>query len=171
MARPLVVVVMGVSGSGKTTVGEALAAHLSVPYADGDDFHSEANVAKMARGEALTDVDRAPWLAAIAAWMRAHGEHGGSGAVVSCSALRRAYRDVLSAAAPAAIYLHLTGSEDLLRERVSGRRGHFMPASLLRSQLDALEPLAPDERGVALDVARTPDALVAAFVDFARALA
>lgn len=165
--RPLVVIVMGVSGSGKTTVGTALAARLGVPYADGDDFHAPDNVAKMARGEALTDADRAPWLQAIASWLRGHAR---GGAVVSCSALRRAYRDVLSAAVPSAIYLHLTGSEALLRQRASARRGHFMPVSLLHSQHATLEPLASDERGVVLDVARTPHALIDAFLDLARAL-
>ena len=108
--RARLVVVMGVSGAGKTTVGTALAARLGVPYADGDGFHAPDSVAKMARGEPLDDVDRVPWLDAIADWLRAHADRG---AVVSCSALRRAYRARLSAAAPATTYLHLTGSDAL----------------------------------------------------------
>jgi gluconokinase len=150
------VVVMGVSGSGKTVVGEALARRLALPYADGDAFHSEANVAKMANGVALDDLDRAPWLDAVGTWL---AEHDG---VVSCSALRRAYRDHLRTFAPRAFFVQLNVTEELLRLRIDGRKDHFMPSSLLRSQLALLEPLAPDEQGVQIDNAgETPDEVAA----------
>jgi gluconokinase len=154
---PPLVVMMGVSGSGKTTVGAALAQRLRVPFADADDFHPEANIAKMSAGIPLDDEDRGPWLDAIAAWL---AEHGPTGGVASCSALKRAYRDVLSAAAPHAVYLHLHGDRDVLAARVAGRPGHFMPAALIDSQFATLEGLEPDELGATLDVAHEVDALV-----------
>lgn len=155
-ATPLVVM-MGVSGSGKTTVGAALAQRLRVPFADADDFHPAANIAKMSAGIPLDDADRGPWLEAIAAWL---AEHGATGGVASCSALKRAYRDVLSAAAPRAVYLHLHGDRDVLAARVAGRPGHFMPAALIDSQFATLEVLEPDELGDTLDVAHPVDTLV-----------
>jgi len=148
---------MGVSGSGKTTVGAALAQRLRVPFADADDFHPEANIAKMSAGIPLDDADRGPWLDAIAAWL---ADHAATGGVASCSALKRAYRDVLSAAAPQAVYLHLHGDRDVLAARVAGRPGHFMPAALIDSQFATLEVLEPDELGATLDVAQPVDALV-----------
>jgi len=148
---------MGVSGSGKTTVGAALAQRLRVPFADADDFHPEANIAKMSAGIPLDDTDRGPWLDAIAAWL---ADHAATGGVASCSALKRAYRDVLSAAAPHAVYLHLHGDRDVLAARVAGRPGHFMPAALIDSQFATLEVLEPDELGATLDVAQSVDALV-----------
>jgi len=135
--RPLVVVA-GVSGSGKTTVGTALARRLGVEYADADDFHSPENVAKMRAGEPLTDQDREPWLTSIGEWLADHTDRGG---VVSCSALRRAHRQRLRDAAPPAVVLLLVGDESTLRNRLRDRPGHFMPESLLDSQLQALEPL------------------------------
>jgi gluconokinase len=157
------VVVMGVSGSGKTTVGEEVARRLGVVYGEADDFHPRRNVEKMESGIPLDDQDRAPWLAAIGAWLAEHDELG---AVATCSALKRAYRDTLRRAAPGTVFLHLQGSRDLLAERMSARQGHFMPSSLLESQLDTLEPLQPDEDGIALDVARSPDDVVAAFLEW-----
>ena len=154
--HPLVVV-MGVSGSGKTTVGQALADRLGIEYADADAFHSEASVAKMASGHPLDDDDRAPWLVAIGGWLAARG---GSGGVVGCSALRRRYRDVLRDAAPSVQFLHLTGDPAVLTERVANRPGHFMPASLITSQLETLEPLEPDENGTALDLTDPVDTIV-----------
>ena len=154
---PPLVVMMGVSGSGKTTVGAALAQRLRVPFADADDFHPEANIAKMSAGIPLDDDDRGPWLEAIAAWL---AEHSATGGVASCSALKRAYRDVLSAAAPQAVYLHLHGDRDVLAARVAGRPGHFMPAALIDSQFATLEVLEPDELGATLDVAEPVDTLV-----------
>jgi gluconokinase len=165
---PLLVVVMGISGSGKTTVGERLAEKLGVTYADGDSFHSAAHIAQMASGIPLTDQDRRPWLLAIGSFLR---EHQTRGAVVSCSALRRAYRDVLTQAAPRTVFLHLSGSAALIRERVARREHHFMPVSLLESQIAALEPLGADERGVKLDVGATPEQLVDAFLRAVASLA
>nr|WP_107660376.1 gluconokinase [Nocardia suismassiliense] len=144
---------MGVSGSGKSTVGRAVAAELGVEYAEGDDFHPEANIAKMAAGIPLDDDDRWPWLDAVAAWMAERGERGG---VITCSALKRAYRDRLRAAAPTAFFLHLTAPREELAHRMTGRTGHFMPSSLLDSQLAALEPLSDDERGTAVDATEDP---------------
>jgi len=158
--RPLLVV-MGVSGSGKTTVGAALAQRLRLPFADADDFHSEANVAKMSAGIPLTDDDRLPWLRAIGAWLALNVEGGG---VVSCSALRRSYRNVLREAAPDVAFVHLHGDPDVVRRRVAGRPGHFMPESLVASQFDTLEPLDADERGIVLDLDSPVDDLVSAYL-------
>lgn len=149
-----VVVVMGVTGTGKTTIGLLLAARLGVPYADGDDFHSAANVAKMSAGTPLTDDDRWPWLDAIGAWSHARAGRGG---VVSCSALKRSYRDRLRAAAPGVVFVHLTGDRRLIADRMAHRAGHFMPTALLDSQFATLEPLQADEVGVAVDVSGGPD--------------
>lgn len=165
VAQPLVVV-MGVSGSGKSTVGRLTADALGVPFVDGDDLHPSANVAKMASGTPLTDEDRAPWLDAVG---RTLAEAGGAGLVVACSALKRAYRDRIRAAAPAAFFAELDGSVALLTERVTGRPGHFMPPSLLASQVATLEPVGADEGGVRLDVAESPAALAAAIAERARA--
>jgi gluconokinase len=150
------VVVMGVTGCGKSTVGAALAARLGVPFADADEFHNAANVAKMSAGVPLDDDDRWPWLRAIGEWLASRD------GVVSCSALKRAYRDVLREQAPDAFFVHLHGDRETVRRRVAGRAAHFMPASLVDSQFDALEPLAADERGVTLDLATPLDELVAA---------
>ncbi|WP_069814657.1 gluconokinase [Streptomyces sp. TP-A0874] len=154
MAAPEVVVVMGVSGTGKTTVGRLLAAELGVPYAEADDFHSPANIAKMSSGRPLDDRDRAPWLDAIGAWARSRAGQGG---VVSCSALKRAYRDRLRAAAPGLFFVHLSGERDLIAGRLQERPDHFMPGALLDSQLAALEPLQADESGVTLAVTDAPE--------------
>ncbi|GHA89964.1 gluconokinase [Streptomyces chryseus] len=154
MNTPHVVVVMGVAGTGKTTIGPLLAGRLGVPYAEGDDFHPPANIAKMSAGTPLDDADRLPWLDAIGAW--AHGRSG-LGGVVSSSALKRAYRDRLRAAAPGAVFLHLTGDRELIEGRMRERRGHFMPTALLDSQYAALQPLQVDEAGVSVDVAGSPE--------------
>lgn len=143
------VVVMGVSGSGKTTIAERLAARLGLPFADADAFHPPANKAKMRAGTALDDDDRRPWLAAIAAWLDARAQAGGHG-VVTCSALKRVYRDRLRQAQGRVRFVHLTATSDVLAQRMGGRSGHFMPQSLLASQLATLEPLAPDEDGVTI---------------------
>ncbi|MET9363786.1 gluconokinase [Streptomyces sp. NPDC006632] len=154
MNSPLTIVVMGVAGTGKTTIGPLVAARLGVPYAEGDDFHPAANVAKMSAGIALDDADRGPWLDAIGAW--AHGR-AGLGGVVSSSALKRSYRDRLRAAAPGIVFLHLTGDRALIERRMAERKGHFMPAALLDSQFATLQPLGADEAGVAVDVSGTPE--------------
>ncbi|MBJ6614018.1 gluconokinase [Streptomyces sp. I4(2020)] len=147
------VVVMGVSGSGKTTVGQLLARHLDVPYAEGDDFHPAANVAKMRAGHPLDDEDRRPWLDEIARWLAGHADGGG---VVACSALKRRYRARLASAAPRAFFLHLDGSPELIAARITARRGHFMPPELLRTQLADFEPLGDDETGSAVPIDGTP---------------
>ncbi|MFE9677971.1 gluconokinase [Streptomyces sp. NPDC006259] len=154
MRTPHVVVVMGVAGTGKTTIGPLLAARLGVPYAEGDDFHPQANIAKMSAGTPLDDDDRWPWLDAIGDW--AHGR-AGLGGVVSCSALKRSYRDRLRAAAPRIAFLHLAGDRTLIEDRMAHRHGHFMPTALLDSQFATLQPLEADETGVAVDVTGTPE--------------
>lgn len=151
------IVVMGVSGSGKTTVGTRLADALGVDYAEGDEFHPPANVAKMAAGTPLDDADREPWLDALAGWL---AERSGQGAVVTCSALKRVYRDRLRASAPDAFFLHLDLPRGELERRLAERRGHFMPPSLLDSQLATLEPLEPDEDGSTVDGTLSPEDLV-----------
>jgi gluconokinase len=153
-------VVMGVSASGKTTIANLLAEHLEYVFADGDDFHPAANVAKMAHGEPLTDADRAPWLQTIAAWIANH--HGGRrSTVLACSALKRRYRDTLRAAAPQHVFfVHLTASREALLERMQHRKGHFMPSQLLDSQLATLEPLQPDEPGMTVDATPPPNVVV-----------
>ncbi|MFJ2965535.1 gluconokinase [Streptomyces collinus] len=154
MNTPHVVVVMGVAGTGKTTIGPLLAARLGVPYAEGDDFHPPANIDKMSAGTPLTDEDRLPWLDAIGAWAQGRARLGG---VVSCSALKRSYRDRLRAAAPGVVFVHLTGDRALIEDRMSHRQGHFMPTALLDSQFATLQPLAADEAGVGVDVAGGPE--------------
>ncbi|OMC31585.1 gluconate kinase [Mycobacterium sp. GA-1841] len=154
------VVVMGVSGSGKSTVGAALAQRMRVPFADADDFHPAANIAKMSAGHALDDADRHPWLEAIGGWLAAHADGG----VMSCSALKRAYRDQLRRHCPDVVFLHLSGSPEVIRRRQASRPGHFMPASLLDSQFATLEPLGPDEAGTAIDVDQSIDAIVEEYV-------
>lgn len=150
----VVVVMMGVAGTGKSTIGPLLAARLGVPYAEGDDFHPPANVHKMTAGTPLTDEDRRPWLDAVGEW--AHGR-AGLGGVVSSSALKRTYRDRLRAAAPGVVFVHLTGDRALIEDRMAHRRGHFMPTALLDSQFATLQPLEADEAGVAVNVAGTPE--------------
>lgn len=150
--RPLVAL-MGVSGSGKTTVGTMLAGRLGIPFAEADDFHPPANVAKMASGVPLNDADRLPWLEAVGRWLEARGAGGG---LVTCSALRRTYRDRLRRHTPQLCFLHLDGSAELLARRIAQRKGHFMPVSLLRSQLETLEELQDDERGAVVDIDGDP---------------
>lgn len=147
------VVVMGVSGTGKSTVGRLLADDLGWAFLEGDDVHPAANVAKMRAGIPLTDADRAPWLAAIRDELSANADEGRS-TVVTCSALRRAYRDVLREARGRVRFVHLEVPPDELARRMAQREGHFMPASLLASQLATLEPLGPDEDGVVVPAAR-----------------
>jgi gluconokinase len=159
--EPQQVVVMGVAGSGKTTVAALLARRLGCEVAEADDFHPPSNLAKMSAGQPLDDRDREPWLADIAGWIAARDRDGRS-AVVTCSALKRSYRDLLRTASPRLAFLHLTGSPELIAARMRARTGHFMPVSLLDSQLATLEPLGPDERGLTLDVGGAPEELAAA---------
>jgi gluconokinase len=156
---PAVLVVMGVSGSGKTTIGTMLADRLGWRYAEGDDFHPEDNVRRMAAGEPLTDDDRWPWLEAIGRWIddrRAAGESG----VVSCSALRQKYRDVLSEGRPEVRIVFLGGSRELIERRLAARRGHFMRAGMLDGQFAALEPPDPDEGAITVSIDATPAEVV-----------
>ncbi len=155
------VVVMGVSGSGKSTVGAALAQRLRVPFADADDFHPPANIKKMTAGQPLNDDDRYPWLEAIGEWLAVRC---GDGGVMSCSALKRKYRDQLRRHCPEAVFLHLAGSLEVIGRRQSSRPGHFMPASLLASQFETLEPLESDEAGVAVDVDQDIDGIVETYL-------
>lgn len=157
--RPLVV--MGVSGSGKSTVGAAIAQRLRVPFADADDLHPSANIAKMSRGESLNDEDRFPWLALVGEWLAVYED----GCVMSCSALKRKYRDQIRHYAPGVQFLFLEGSREVIAARQASRPGHFMPASLLSSQFATLEPLAPDEDGIVLDVDQSVDQIVQGYVD------
>lgn len=157
---PMTVVVMGVSGSGKTTVARELARRLGWPFAEGDDFHPAANVRKMAAGQALDDDDRGPWLRRLAAWIGAR-EQSGDSAVLTCSALKRAYRDLLRDGHPSVWFVHVTADPDLLRARLAGRSGHYMPPSLLDSQLEALAPLQADEPGVTVDAGRPGEEVAA----------
>jgi gluconokinase len=151
-AAKIVVIVMGVSGSGKTTIGRILADRLDWSFAEADDLHPAENVAKMTAGTPLTDDDRWPWLEIIRAWIDANPGN----AIVTCSALRRSYRDILRTASARVRFLHLHGSVEALSSRLSARTDHFMPAAMLDSQLATLEPLGPDEDGVVVSIADTP---------------
>jgi gluconokinase len=161
MAEPLEIVVMGVSGSGKTTVGAMLAERLGRPYAEADRFHPEANVAKMAAGHPLDDEDRRPWLAAIAAWIDERIARR-EPAVVTCSALKRQYRDVLRR--PEVQFVYLEGSPELIAKRLAARHGHFFRAELLASQFADLEPPAADEAVVTVSIDAPPAAIVDAIL-------
>jgi gluconokinase len=154
------IVVMGVSGSGKSTVGAALAQRLRVPFEDADDLHPPSNIAKMSAGHALDDEDRYPWLEAVGGWLAARPDGG----VMSCSALKRKYRDQLRHHSPTVEFLHLQGGRDLIERRQASRPGHFMPATLLTSQFETLEPLAPDEGGVVVEVSGSVDQIVAGYL-------
>ncbi|CAM3457320.1 gluconokinase [Mycobacterium frederiksbergense] len=158
MATPIVV--MGVSGSGKSTVGAALAQRLRVPFADADDFHPPANIAKMSAGHPLDDDDRGPWLDSIGEWLASHGDGG----VMSCSALKRSYRNQLRRHCAVIDFLHLEGSLETIGRRQASRPGHFMPAALLASQFETLEPLESDEHGVAIGVDQSIDSIIESYV-------
>lgn len=153
-----VLVIMGVSGTGKSTLAQALAERLGWPLQEGDALHPQANLDKMAAGQPLDDADRWPWLRLIAAWIDRRAAAGEPG-IVTCSALRRAYRDLLRR--DFVHFVHLTGDRELLARRMLERKGHFMPPALLDSQLAALEAPAADERAIAIDVALAPEAQVA----------
>ena len=155
------IVVMGVSGCGKSTVAQGLAQALQIHFVEGDALHSPHNVERMATGIALTDADRLGWLQQVAARLGNATTTGACGVVVSCSALKRSYRDLLRAAAPGLRLVFLHGPDDLLRERLATRVGHYMPASLLQSQLDALEPPGEDESPISLPITLPPADIVA----------
>jgi gluconokinase len=157
---PIHLVVMGVSGSGKSTVARSIQDRLGWEFAEGDDFHPRANLDKMADGRPLVDEDRWPWLHQLADWTAEHDARGES-TILSCSALRRSYRDILRGGGGRTFFVHLTGDKNLLLSRMRGRE-HFMPPSLLESQLDTLEALQPDEEGMVQDVANPPERIARA---------
>ncbi|MDT3442426.1 MULTISPECIES: gluconokinase [unclassified Pseudofrankia] len=181
-SRPPVLVLMGVSGSGKSTVAALLAAGLGWPFEEGDDLHPPANIEKMASGHPLTDTDRWPWLAAVRSWIHQRIDAGEPG-VITCSALRRAYRDTLrgdtvagsglaadadvagGARAGAEVFVYLRGSRDVIAQRLTARHGHFMPTGLLDSQFAALEEPDPDENALTVDVGPAPAATAQTIVD------
>ena len=153
---------MGVSGCGKSSVGAALAAGLSAVFIDGDDLHPQSNIEKMARGEALNDTDRAPWLNKVGTALRAFD----GVCVIGCSALKRSYRDqIRDAAREPVLFVHLDGAAEVIRKRMSARGGHFMPLSLLDSQIATLQPLQPDEMSVTVDIDQHFDAVVAEILE------
>jgi len=155
------VVVMGVSGAGKSTVGRIIAAQLGCPFRDADSFHPAANIEKMSRGEPLTDDDRWPWLQAIAAWIAEH-RAAGTTCVVTCSALKRAYRDTVTEKQSADVRLvYLKGDFELIEARLKARKGHFMPPALLQSQFGALEEPGKDEHAITVSIDATPEEIAA----------
>jgi gluconokinase len=154
-----IILLMGVSGSGKSTVGTLLAGRLGWTYAEADGFHPAANIAKMASGHPLTDADRRPWLAAIGAWIDAQAVAGRPG-VVTCSALKRAYRDQLHTGRPQVRVVYLKGSRDLIGGRLAARHGHFFSAAMLDSQFADLQEPAPDEDVLVVPIGGTPEAIV-----------
>ena len=168
-AAGLHVIVMGVSGSGKTTVGQALASSLGFEFIEADAFHPAANIERMTAGIPLTDEDREPWLAALVDVVRERHDRG-IGTVLACSALRRAYRDRLRTAVPQeeSFVVALESNAETLRSRLETRRGHYMPASLLESQLATLEPLERDESGATLDTTRPQELVIADALSAAR---
>ncbi|MBM0275256.1 gluconokinase [Micromonospora tarensis] len=158
------VVVMGVSGVGKTTVARGISAATGLTFVEADEFHSPENVARMRSGVPLDDATRWPWLHDIAGWLAERAAQGRS-TVLACSALKRSYRDVLRQGAPRVDFVHLAGQPEVIRARITEREGHYMPASLLESQLATLEPPEPDEPVLVLDASLAPQALVAAAVN------
>lgn len=160
----LILVVMGVSGSGKTTIAHELADRLGWTFEEGDHLHPKANVVKMHSGIPLDDADREPWLKAVAAWIDTQLARGAPG-LVTCSALKRSYRETIIDDRPNVRLVYLRGSYELIAARVAQRHGHFMPASLLQSQFDALEEPAMDENPVVVDIGSTPNEIVDAIID------
>lgn len=158
------IVIMGVSGAGKTTVGQKISELTGMTFADADAFHSAEHVALMRAGTPLDDEARWPWLRRLSAWMAARSAEGVS-TVLACSALKRSYRDVLRQGPPSLDFVHLDGAAEVIRARMAARAGHYMPVSLLESQLATLERHGPDEPVVVLDVAGTPAELAAAVID------
>lgn len=164
MAAPRVLVVMGVSGCGKTTVGGLLANRYGWEFEEGDDLHPQANVDKMRSGHALNDADRWPWLQKVAAWIDKQLDAGHDG-VITCSALKRSYRDVLNARGAGVVFVYLAGTPETIAARLEMRRGHFMPPGLLASQFEALEEPAPDEPFIRVDIGAPPEEILQEIVD------
>jgi len=160
IAPPVVLVLMGVSGSGKTTVARIIAERLRWPFEEGDALHPPANVAKMAAGHPLTDEDRAPWLAKVADWVDARLDAGESG-VITCSALKRKYRELIDRRGERVEFVYLHGSRELIATRLATRQGHFMPSSLLDSQFATLEEPAADEPVIRVEIGAAPESVAA----------
>ena len=158
-AVTVTLVLMGVAGSGKSTVMKRIRERWGWPSAEADEFHAASSVAKMSAGQPLSDQDRWPWLRALAAWIGAR-EAAGESCVLTCSALKRAYRDVLREGHPSVRFIHLVAAPDTLRDRVEQRAGHYMPASLVGTQLETLEALQADEPGMVVSSERPPDLVV-----------
>jgi carbohydrate kinase (thermoresistant glucokinase family) len=168
----MIVAVMGVSGSGKSTIARAIAQHFGWPFQEGDDLHPPANVAKMHAGEPLTDADRAPWLRAIAGWIDARLAEGGeANGVITCSLLKRAYRAQVIGGKPGVRLLYPYGSQTLIAGRMAARHGHFMPTSLLDSQFATLEPPGEEERALQLDISGSKAATLAKAIALVEAAA
>ncbi len=157
-----VLVIMGVSGSGKSTIAGLLAQRLRWDREEGDHLHPTANVAKMASGIPLTDEDRWPWLDAVSAWISAHTAAGRPG-IITCSALKRIYRDRLRG--DGVLFVYLRGTKDLIGERITARTDHYMPPSLLESQVATLEPPGADENALTVDVGPSPDVMASGIID------
>jgi carbohydrate kinase (thermoresistant glucokinase family) len=156
--EPLVLVLMGVAGSGKTTVAAILAERLGWAFEEGDALHPPENVEKMRAGHPLDDADRAPWLARVAGWVAGRLDAGACG-VITCSALKRRYREAIARGRGGVLFVHLSGSRDQIADRLAARQGHFMPANLLTSQLETLEEPGPDEPAIRVDVGPPPQAV------------
>jgi carbohydrate kinase (thermoresistant glucokinase family) len=157
--KPIVLVFMGVAGSGKTTVAALLARRLGWPFEEGDALHSQPNIEKMAAGRPLTDEDRWPWLARIADWIDGRLDVG-DGGLITCSALKRSYRDIINRRGSGVVFVYLAGSKGMIAARITARHGHFMPLSLLDSQLADLEEPGPDEPAIRIDIG-PPAAVIA----------
>src|SRR5258708_14818047 len=155
----MILVIMGVSGSGKTTIATGLSRKLGWQYQEGDALHPPANIEKMKSGQSLSDADRLPWLHRIAAKID-EWRAGGVSGVVTCSALKRSYRDIIIGNRPEVALVYPKGSKELIAKRMAARHGHFMPTSLLDSQFAILEEPSPDENAIVVDIARTPDEIV-----------
>ena len=164
------VILMGVSGCGKSTVGEGLAQRLGWRFVEGDSLHPPENVAKMAAGQALDDADRAGWLGTLAELL-GQAQSAGQGLVISCSALKRSYRERLRGGDPQVLFVHLSGSRELIAQRIANRTHRYMPASLLESQFDTLQPPTDDEPALSLDVRLPPSALIEAVAQHLQAQA
>ena len=156
--------VMGVSGSAKTTVGQIVARRLGWPFEEGDLLHSQSEVDKMRSGRPLTDADRAPWLERVAAWVEGQVDAGQNG-VITCSALKRSYRDLIDRQHRGVMFVFLSGSKELIEARLASRRGHFMPSSLLASQFADLEPPQADEPAITVDIEPAPETIAQEIID------
>ncbi|ULJ64005.1 gluconokinase [Wielerella bovis] len=154
-------VIMGICGCGKTTAAQTVQQHLHCAYAEGDDFHTQVNRDKMGAGIPLTDEDRAPWLGNLRDWMSEQAKNGAKYSVVTCSALKKAYRDILRGAEGEVYFIHLSPPIELNRDRMAARQGHYMKAGMVDSQLAILQPLEPDERGIVIDNAGAADEVAA----------